>query len=1378
MKKTLLNIGCGNKKIPGLLNIDKPRKNEKADSVSILITAYKHAYFREALESALDQTHANLEIIICDDSPGDKIGEIVSEYASADQRIKYVKNRRNLGGRKNYIQCFGLAGGKYIKFLNDDDKLHPTCVERMANCLQKYPDVTLVTSHRQLINSKGDFLPDQGFNRRPVKSDSIINGVSLVNVMLKQAVNFIGEPTTVMFRKQDLEGTKPNIFSLGGRPALANGDVTIWINLLSRGDAVYLVDTLSYFRVHEGQKQREPGFAEIGRHAWEQAGFDAKRLGFLGAHGPHQLIIQPMEEGNKEMHNFNTEAPGGDNNSVTYSKVSIIIPLFNNLEYTKKCIEAIRGKTPNGLYELIIVDNGSTDGTEDFLKSFMGNIKIISNEKNLGFAKACNQGARASSSDYILFLNNDVEAQSGWLEPLLKALDNDSSVAAVSSKLLFPDGTIQHAGVLIVDHRKHQDPLLALNACYQEPSDLPEANEPRTYQALTAACLLVRRNAFDQVGGFDEGFWNGYEDTDLCFKLRMEGYKLVYQPESVLIHHEEKSGFERFSKMLENIARLHGKWLGKIKPDIILEDDNIVRQTGAMHIQPYIPPELPEKVTRQALPERREKLVSIVILTFNQLKYTRECIESIRRHTTETHEIIFVDNGSMDGTVKWLRRLVRENPNYKLIENGRNLGFAKGCNQGITESTGEYILLLNNDVVVTEGWLSGLIECISSAPDTGIIGPMTNNISGPQKVIDADYRTMGRLPDYARSFREKNRHRRIPFRRIVGFCMLFRHRLADSIGLLDESFGTGNFEDDDFCLRAAIEGFRNLIAGDVFIHHYGSRSFTGNRIDYGSAMHGNRKVFSDKWSGIDSRSLIGMNLLTASSLENADELCQKGRIEEAVKTLINCISNAPDDNRIYYGLTGLFIGDKQFKNAYETLTTMPENHKEEIRWLELAGYCKEGMELYDEANEYASRALSLNPDSASALNLKGILAYRKGNRAEAESFFKMAIKADPGFGEPYTNLGVLRWSEDKREEALNLLERGCILSPTIMDIVTTYHSAVAALGEFGRAEKIFKETKALYTSNMRIAFLLTDVLIRQGKNAQALEEIEESIIKFGIDDGLLAAAMEVREKTGPLKIEKNSGTKGAISLSMIVKNEEEHIARCLMSLKPFVDEMILVDTGSTDRTKDIARVFGAKVYDFEWTDNFSEARNYSLSKAGGGWILVLDADEVISPADHAALARIVKKNPARPAAYILVTRNYTNQVGSQGWTANDGRYAGEEAGVGWFPSSKARLFINDRRIKFENHVHEFVEASVQRAGIPVKPCDIPVHHYGRLDTDKIAAKGEAYYKLGMKKLLEKGDDAKALHELAVQAGELGKFEEAVELWQSVLRLESIPTSPA
>ena len=118
---------------------------------------------------------------------------------------------------------------------------------------------------------------------------------------------------------------------------------------------------------------------------------------------------------------------------------SIIIPVFNRLQLTKQCLDAIIANTPQNLYEVIVVDNASTDGTKNYLSSLNDAfIKIITNKMNLGFAKACNQGAQAASTEYILFLNNDTEPQKGWLQPLIDILVNDSTVAAAGSKLLFP----------------------------------------------------------------------------------------------------------------------------------------------------------------------------------------------------------------------------------------------------------------------------------------------------------------------------------------------------------------------------------------------------------------------------------------------------------------------------------------------------------------------------------------------------------------------------------------------------------------------------------------------------------------------------------------------------------------------------------------------------------------------------------------------------------------------------------------------------------------------------------------------------------------------------------------------------------------------------
>jgi O-antigen biosynthesis protein len=757
-------------------------------------------------------------------------------------------------------------------------------------------------------------------------------------------------------------------------------------------------------------------------------------------------------------------------------------------------------------------------------------------------------------------------------------------------------------------------------------------------------------------------------------------------------------------------------------------------------------------------------LVSIIILTMNELNYTKKCIESVRKSTPEPYEIIFVDNGSKDGTVKWLESFIRENPQHKLIANAANVGFAKGCNQGIKAACGEYILLLNNDVVVTDAWLSGMLECLHSASDVGIVGPMTNNISGLQQVPAADYGSIEGMTKYADAFRQKNRYRRIASRRIVGFCMLFRRELVEQIGFLDESFGTGNFEDDDYCLRAILEGYRNVIAADVFVHHYGSRSFVGNHIPYGSLLGNNKKIFDEKWQSINPSSPLGKKVAVLNSFESAEKHSQRQEIDRAVAVLVEGIKHMPDNKAIYYRLAEILTGSERFNDAIEALNSMPEEGKAESRWNALVGYCKERMGLLDEAEQYAGLALAKDKDSPQALNLAGLVAYKKGDHQSAETLFGKAIQSDPGYGESYTSLGLLKWNVDDRSGAVNLFEKGFILAPTASDSVALYHSAISMTREFARAESMFQETHSFFPLNKRLHFLYIDVLLQQGKHQVAMEEIEKAIISIGADDGILAAALETRKRIGTPKIDtpKQAGT---LSVCMIARDEEEYLPQCLMSLQPVADEIILVDTGSTDRTREIAQAFGAHVFDVAWTNDFSEARNFSLSKANGQWVLVHDADEVLSSRDYDKLRTLLRQASSRSVAISFVTRSYTTNSSLEGWTANQGKYPEEEAGTGWIPSVKVRLIPNDDRFRFENPVHELLEPSLIRAKVDFKPCKIPIHHYGPLITKRKRAKGEMYYLLGKQKLEAAGKDTSAIRELAIQAGVLGRYNEALRLWE-------------
>ncbi len=236
--------------------------------------------------------------------------------------------------------------------------------------------------------------------------------------------------------------------------------------------------------------------------------------------------------------------------------------------------------------------------------------------------------------------------------------------------------------------------------------------------------------------------------------------------------------------------------------------------------------------------------VSIVIVTFNQFDYTQKCLESIRQYTRANHKIIVVDNGSTDGTPERLKSF----PEVRLIRNAGNLGFPAAVNQGINAAIGTDILLLNNDTVVTEGWLERMTELLHADPSIGLVGPVSNFVSGIQLDREARYRNLDDMHAYAQGVRTANAGKTLTVPRVAFLCTLIRGEVIRRIGGLDERFTPGNYEDDDFCLRSVIAGFKSAVAQDVFIHHYGSKSFlAGGQESYRDRLKTNRDIFIAKW---------------------------------------------------------------------------------------------------------------------------------------------------------------------------------------------------------------------------------------------------------------------------------------------------------------------------------------------------------------------------------------------------------------------------------------------------------------------------------------------------------------------------------------------------
>lgn len=220
--------------------------------------------------------------------------------------------------------------------------------------------------------------------------------------------------------------------------------------------------------------------------------------------------------------------------------IAVIIPTYNRLELTQNCVASILRHDP--IDQLIIVDNGSTDGTE--------RLATITLKTNQGFAAACNIGAAEATTDKLIFLNNDTIVHPNWTS--FTDLLDQPDVGIIGPKLIYPDCQIQSAGVAVDFNRPPGLEAWNLNTDW--------ATTATDVDAITGACLAIRTELFWNLGGFDTGYWNGYEDVDLSLASIEAGFRNLYDPKATVTHLESQSGPERWTSVTENITRLRTKW--------------------------------------------------------------------------------------------------------------------------------------------------------------------------------------------------------------------------------------------------------------------------------------------------------------------------------------------------------------------------------------------------------------------------------------------------------------------------------------------------------------------------------------------------------------------------------------------------------------------------------------------------------------------------------------------------------------------------------------------------------------------------------------------------------------------------------------------------
>lgn len=212
--------------------------------------------------------------------------------------------------------------------------------------------------------------------------------------------------------------------------------------------------------------------------------------------------------------------------------VSIIVPCYNQVDYTYRCLKSIYDNTKDISYEVILADDVSSDGTKNIGK-YIKNINIIRNQKNLKFLLNCNNAAKSAKGEYILFLNNDTKVMENWLSPLVELIESKEDVGMVGSKLIYPDGRLQEAGGIIWRDKG------GWNFGNGQDAELPEFNYVRETDYISGAAIMIKKSLWGDIGGFDETFAPAYcEDTDLAFEVRKHGYKVLYQPQSVVVHYE------------------------------------------------------------------------------------------------------------------------------------------------------------------------------------------------------------------------------------------------------------------------------------------------------------------------------------------------------------------------------------------------------------------------------------------------------------------------------------------------------------------------------------------------------------------------------------------------------------------------------------------------------------------------------------------------------------------------------------------------------------------------------------------------------------------------------------------------------------------------
>lgn len=810
--------------------------------------------------------------------------------------------------------------------------------------------------------------------------------------------------------------------------------------------------------------------------------------------------------------------------------------------------------------------------------------------------------------------------------------------------------------------------------------------------------------------------------------------------------------------------------------------------------------------------------IPVLVPVFNALEYTKKAVETIKRNThPNLYEVVFIDNASTDGTKDYLRQLVQDDPeHFRVITNEKNLGFAGGVNAGlqfISSFNWEYACIANNDLLFTPNWLVNLLECIQKSPfdNVGMVGPVSNAAGGSQGTnVKYDLNSLDR---WAASYHQVMQKRWVEAGRLVGLCVLMSRKFFDTVGYFDERYVNGMWEDNDFCNRGRIAGFRYVVDHSTFLHHFMHKSFQENKLDSSHLFRTNKERYVAKWTGKDSiyERLAEQNakLRGTPIVRDAEGRIKKFvvgacRVKDGADYIGKMLERASQvDDEIVILVSKLTKDNtKEICKKFPRVVLLEDDNDDQPgakesdsrnRLLEMAYSRHPDWITVRDHDELPSKFYVENIDKLTNPENPEILCWvfpiiqlwnsentRRmdgvwGNFWQGRMFRALpGLKIDnannlihsgavPVF--PQENMGMSLYkiihygnvdssTRKKKYERYTKIDTDKDLNMVLGDQKDYYWQLY-----YGQPDP---KEKAAFTGSWKV---LPDP---EGWSRPPYGRFFDRDAYRHVYDDLGIKLVPFNEDM-------------TVSGVMLIHNEGDLVISCLNSLRPLVDEIICVDTGCVDATPEMAQQFGAQLFKFPWNNNFSDARNFSLSKASCDWILRVDPDEAI-PFDTAfqIYGMVQQKNVD---GFIFPIKNWLEQP-------NIGPNAK------WALSETCRLFRNRYPdFKYTGLVHEELDDSFVRmrdlrrkelldAGLTEAQADqrgpliniqrspLPLFHYGYLRGQRLLDQKFDYYcKLGNEQIKMDPKDCRPYFTTAVHYMHIGQYDKAIVNYHKVLELE-------